>query len=93
MEVAHPSIVCPITASLNSTPAYIYLGGSNASIDVDRSLLISPTDLGPHSFVLTVNSLNFSADVAPITYSFDVIVTCVVTSLTFSTSVPSSQTI
>ena len=93
MEVAHPSIVCPITASLSTSPAYITIGGSNATIDVNRSLLISPTDLGPHSFVLTVNSLNFSADVAQITYSFDVIVTCVVTSLTFSTSVPSTQTI
>ena len=93
MEVLHPTIVCPITAGLSPSPGYITIGGSSSTIDVNRSLLVYPTDLGPHSFVLTVNSLNFSATVAQITYSFNVIVSCGVTSLTFSISVPSTQTI
>ena len=85
--------MCPITASLSSFPAYISIGGLSATIDVNQSLLVDPIDLGPHSFVLTVNSSNFSATVAQKTFSFDVIAGCTVTSLTFSTSVPSTQTI
>ena len=40
-----------------------------------------------------MNSSNFSTFVAPETYNFNVIVSCTVISLTFSTLVPSTQTI
>ena len=93
MEVAHSTIVCPITASLDTYPIFITIGASSSSINVNRTFLASPNDLGPHDFILTVKSSNFLATVTQKTYSFKVIVSCNVTSLTFSTSVPSTQTI
>jgi hypothetical protein len=78
---------------LDTYPIFITIGASSSSINVNRTFLASPNDLGPHDFILTVKSSNFLATVTQKTYSFKVIVSCNVTSLTFSTSVPSTQTI
>ena len=90
VQVATPAIVCPITATLTPSAAYISLSGDFTTISVDESLLYSPTDLGTHPFVLTVDSLNYSGTVTTQTYNFNLIVSCVVTTLAFSTSPPTS---
>ena len=64
VQVAHPTIVCPITATLTPSAAYISLAANNASISVNASLIVMPTDYGTHPFTLTEKSSNFPGTVA-----------------------------
>ena len=41
-------------------------------------------DLGTTNFGLTVNSANFSGSIAPVTYTFDVVIACSVGQLGFA---------
>ena len=80
VQVANPAIVCPISATLTPAAAYISLSGGFATISVNKSLIVSPTNLGTNTFVLTVNSATFPGTVAQQTYSLNVIVSCTITS-------------
>ena len=64
VQVAHSSIVCPITATLSPSASYISLSANYDTISVNAALMVSPTDNGTHLFTLTVNSSNFSGSVA-----------------------------
>ena len=81
VQIAHSAIVCPITATLTPSAAYISLSADYTTISVVASLIVKPTDYGTHTFTLTVNSSNFSGTVAQKTYNFNVIVSCAVTGL------------
>ena len=63
VQIAHPAIVCPITANLSPSAAYISLSTDFTTITVNPALLVMPTDSGSHIFTLTVNSKNFSGSV------------------------------
>ena len=63
VQIAHPAIVCPITATLSPSAAYISLSADFTTITVNPALLVMPTDSGSHIFTLTVNSRNFSGSV------------------------------
>ena len=63
VQIAHPAIVCPITANLSPSAAYISLSTDFTTITVNPALLVMPTDSGSHIFTLTVNSRNFSGSV------------------------------
>ena len=94
VQVTNPTIVCPITVTLTPAAAYISLSGDYTTINLNESLLTSPTDLGTNPFVLNVNSATFPGTVTQQTFNFNVIVSeCVVTTLTFSTSPPASTTV
>ena len=82
VEVAQPSIVCPITATLTPAAAYISLSGDYQTISVNASLIITPTHYGTHPFTLTVQSANYSGTVAAKAYNFNVEISCAATSLT-----------
>ena len=82
IEIANPSIVCPITATLTPAAAFISLSADLKTISVNEALAITPTDLGTKTFTLTVNSANFVGIVAQQNYNFDVIIACQVSSLT-----------
>ena len=92
VELAHPTIVCPFTAT-NLIPAAAFISLSANIISVNASLISSPGDFGTHSFTLTAISSNFSGAVATQAYSFDVVIDCSVTSLTFITAPPVSTTL
>ena len=87
VEIAHPAIVCPITATLAPSTSYISLSADFKTISVDASKIVQPADNGTHSFTLTVNSANFSGAVSQQTYNFNVVIACVVTSLTITSKV------
>ena len=63
------------------------------TISVDESIFVAPGDYGIYPFVLTVDSANFSGTVTQQTFNFNVIVDCIVTTLTFNTSPPASTTV
>ena len=62
VQVANPSIICPITAS-NLIPAAAYISLTGATISVDASQIVSPADYGTNGFTITVDSANFSGSV------------------------------
>ena len=62
VEVANSTIVCPITATLTPTAAYISLSGN--TISVNAGSIVKPTDYGTYTFTVTVVSSNFPGSVA-----------------------------
>ena len=60
----HPTIVCPITAILTPSAAFISLSGDYKTISVIAGSIVLPTDIGTNQFVLTVNSLNYLGSVS-----------------------------
>ena len=69
------------------------MSGDFATITVDESIFVAPGDYGTHPFVLTVDSLTFSGTVTQQTFNFNVIVDCIVTTLTFTSTPPASTTV
>ena len=62
VQLSYPSIVCPITATLIPTKAYITLSGDFTTISVNASQIVV-SDFGANTFTLTVDSANFAANV------------------------------
>jgi phage baseplate assembly protein gpV len=85
VELAYSTIKCPITTTIAPAAAYISL--SENKISVNASMISIPGNYGTQIFTLTVNSDNFSATVATKNYSFNVVITCAVTSLTITSQV------
>jgi len=56
--------VCPITAAMTAGSVFVNLSGDYATITVDKSKIILPTDIGTHTFTLIVNEQNWSSNVA-----------------------------
>ena len=63
VERATPTVICPITATLTPSAAYISLSANFATISVNKSLIVLPTNIGTFTYTLTVNSLNWSGSV------------------------------
>jgi hypothetical protein len=82
VQVTYPTIVCPIIATLTPSAAYISL--SSNIISIDAALIQIPTDYGANPFTITVASSNFPGTLLSETYSFNVIITCAVSSLTIT---------
>jgi hypothetical protein len=78
----YPLILCPWTAVL--TPSKPWINWSGATATINHASIVLPTDLGTWPFNLTVTSLNWPLDVASVTYPFNVIIECIVSSLTAS---------
>ena len=74
--------ICPITATLTPSFAWMSLAGDFSKVTVNANNIVLPTHVGTHSFTLTVNELNWSANVAQKTYTFNVLIECNATSLT-----------
>jgi hypothetical protein len=68
--------ICPITATLAPNKAWMSLAGNFSKVTVNANNILLPTDVGTHSFTLTVNELNWSAFVLQKTYSFNVLIEC-----------------
>ena len=68
------------------TPGSIFvdLSGDFATITVDKSKIVLPTDIGTHTYTLIVNEKDWSSNVAQQTYSFDINIICTVSSLTIT---------
>lgn len=75
------SVACPITATLAPSKLFMTLASNFSKVTVNASQILLPTDVGIHTFTLTVNELNWSASVTQKTYSFDVRIECDVTAL------------
>ena len=91
IQVTHSSIVCPITATLSPSFAYISLSADYSTIAVNAALLTSPSDLGVDDFTLTVNSASFPTSVAQKTYIFSVIFSCTLSNLQFTSLIPNTS--
>lgn len=77
------TIVCPIHATLTPSKAYISLSADFKTVSVDPALISKPSEIVKQTFTLTVTS-PFYSNVREAKYSFDVFITCSVTSLTES---------
>ena len=85
VQQIHPTIICPITAVLTTSAAYISLSSDFTTITVDSSQ-ITLTDIRTHTFNLQVDSSLYSATVTQANYSFNVIVLCQISSLSITSS-------
>lgn len=74
VQEAHPAIMCPITATLTPSAAWITLSADFKTITVIPTMLVVHSDAGTHLFTLTVNSANFSGSVPQEVYHFNIIV-------------------
>ena len=91
MLTSYPSIVCALTAVL--TPFKTYINYSSGTISLNANNLVAPTDVGTTIFTITVTSSTYPSTVTQSTKTFNVIVTCTVSSVTFSVSPPASATV
>ena len=80
VELANSAIVCPFTVT-PMTPSAAYISLSANTISVNAASISLPGDFGTHTFTITVVSANFPVTVSQKTYTFNVVVTCAVTSL------------
>ena len=63
VQNSYPAIVCGISGALTPAAAYISLSGDSSTISVNAANISLPTDIGTHTFTLTVNSLLYSSTV------------------------------
>ena len=76
------SITCDWTGSISPALSWIAYNSSTHVITITHSSITLPTDLGTHSFSITVDSTLWPSFVTDKVYTFDVLITCVVTTLT-----------
>jgi len=74
-----PSIICNFKATLSPTAVYIALSPDSLTILLDQSKIVLPTDIGIHTFSITINSLEFYATVPPKILTFFVKIECTIT--------------
>jgi hypothetical protein len=91
IERTHSAIVCPITATLSPSKAFISLSTNYDLISILEAKITKPLHIGVHDFTLTVKSPNFSASGTEKTYNFSVTLQCTITDLQISNPV-SNQT-
>lgn len=85
VEKAFPSIQCNITATFTTTYTPLTISTTQTSLDTTKVVL--PTDIGTRTVTVRIASKDFPYSVIPVSFSFNVIVTCNVTSFTITTSV------
>jgi hypothetical protein len=90
VQIASTTIICPITATLTPSKAYISLSADFKTLSVQASYILKPTDYGTQSFTLNVNSANYPSILIQKTYKFNVIISCSVTRLTIDSKVPNT---
>ena len=90
VQSTYASIVCPITAVLSPSKAYASISADFKTISINASL-IAVSDSGTNAFTLTVNSSNFSSSVTQKVYSFNVVISCVITNLAFTTTISNTN--
>ena len=83
IELANSAIVCPFTVT-TIAPSAAYISLSANTISVNAALISIPGDYGTHTFTTTVVSANFPATVSQKNYTFNLEVTCAVTSLSIT---------
>ena len=84
VEIAHPTVICPITAVLTPARPYLSISADSATITLDGSKA-SDLDVGIQTITLTVNSKSFSTLVTQATYTFQLdLQACVVSTFAFS---------
>jgi hypothetical protein len=87
------TVICNLSASLGPAvlPPYISLSPDGQTISVDASQISLPSDIGPHTFTLTIVSVDNFLTVSDLPINFDVIITCTVSSFTVVTA-PAANT-
>ena len=89
---AYPTITCDHNVVLTPAAAYISLSPNEETITINKSAIVLPTDIGPtHSFSITITSANYPATVLAKTLTFNVDISCTVSSFT-ATSQPADAT-
>ena len=56
VEINYQIIMCPFTVWTTLTPSTLYISSAANIITVDATEILLPTDLGTHTFTLTVDS-------------------------------------
>ena len=87
VERSYPSIICPITATINQGYAPVSIVDSYTKVRVDPSLVSVPGGYGSHPITVEINSRDYPSIVVYKLFNFDVIITCTVSSLTIQTTV------
>jgi hypothetical protein len=63
VEVSYAAIICPITAALSAGSLFVSISGDYATITVNKSNVVLPTDIGVHPVTLIVNEKDWSSTV------------------------------
>ena len=87
VERSYPSIICPITATINQGYAPVSIVDSYTKVRVNPVLVSVPGGYGSHPITVEINSSNYASFVVYKLFTFNVIIACTVSSLTIQTTV------
>ena len=80
-------ILCSYKATLTSAPTYVTTTSPFTEYSVNAPSISLPAEIGTHAVTIKIESLLFPSDVTPATFTFNLVVSCLTTSLTISTPV------
>ena len=86
VENSYPAVVCGYTASFTTSYAPLSVSSPYSSHVFNPTQVSLPTDIGSHAVTIQIASQSYHGTVASVSFNFNVIVTCAVTSLTISTT-------
>lgn len=81
LSPAPNSITCNWTGVISPTKAWIAYNSTTKVITITHGSITLPTELGTHSFSITVDSTLWPSNVVDKVYTFDVLITCNVATL------------
>ena len=82
LELANSSIVCPIIVTKTGGLSSVSVNASSNKTLVDPSMVSLPGNIGTNQISVQVASSNHSATVTPVNFTFDLVITCTVSSFT-----------
>ena len=82
LERAISSIVCPVIVTKTGGISSMMVNDSSNKTLVDPLMVSLPSDIGTNQISVQVTSSNHSATVAPVNFTFDLVITCTVSSFT-----------
>jgi hypothetical protein len=84
VEETYPSIVCPISAIITGVGYVpVSINGAFTAITLDGNLVCLPGDIGNHPITVEISSRDYTS-VSFVTFTFDVVISCTVSTFTIS---------
>jgi hypothetical protein len=86
VEKSYPAVVCGYTATFTTSYASLSVSPPYTSHVFNPTSLVLPTEIGTHAVTIMITSSSYPGSTTAVSFNFDVIVTCTVTSLSISTT-------
>ena len=88
VELAHPTCICSYKASytLAYTPLTVATTVNPLNTLLTGTSIVTPADYGNHPVTIKIVSSNYAATVLPVSFNYNVVVSCQITSFTLTTA-------